>query len=378
VSESISATPAQFWSQRVRDREWPKWESTGRSLTMVDLFCGCGGLSMGGAFAAQELKRKLTIKLAIDNWQPAMDVYKKNFGNISRSIVLGDVRNVIPTSVSNVDIVVAGPPCQGHSDLNNSTRRVDDRNELYVAAVEFAIACKSRVVLVENVPAVVHSSQQVVTRSVTALNESGYATEEIVLDVSNLGIPQRRKRHLLIASRIHSKSKLAEMVNGIKALQARPKLIDFIGDLKDAPPGVSKLSQITRMSQENIGRIKYLFDNNLYDLPNVLRPPCHRDKVHSYSSMYGRLRPDRPAQTITSGFGSMGQGRFVHPIRARTITPHEAARIQGFPDFFDFGAAETLTDLRDMIANAVPPALAAAVLVQLFQPEKVSKGIRDR
>jgi DNA (cytosine-5)-methyltransferase 1 len=74
----------------------------------------------------------------------------------------------------------------------------------------------------------------------------------------------------------------------------------------------------------------------------------------------------------------MGQGRFVHPIRARTITPHEAARIQGFPDFFDFGAAETLTDLRDMIANAVPPALAAAVLVQLFQPEKVSKGIRDR
>lgn len=370
VGPSSLMTSANFWHERLKESRWPRRKSVGQPLTMVDLFCGCGGLSMGAVFAARELNRSLTIELAIDAWQPAIDVYQKNLGHISKAIVCGDVRVASPASVSNVDIVVAGPPCQGHSDLNNSTRRIDDRNELYVTAVDFAIACRSSVVLVENVPAVVHSSQQVVARSLVALARSGYATEELVLDISNLGIPQQRKRHLLIASRIHEKSKLVAIVDNIKKLQSRPRLIDFINDLQDIKSGLGKLDQVTRMSRDSISRIDYLFDNELYDLPNELRPSCHRDKVHSYSSMYGRMRMDRPAQTITSGFGSMGQGRFVHPTRKRTITPHEAARIQGFPDFFDFSAASTLTGLREMIANAVPPALAAVVLADLFRSKK--------
>ena len=77
--------------------------------------------------------------------------------------------------------------------------------------------------------------------------------------------------------------------------------------------------------------------------------------------MYGRMYWDRLAQTITSGFGSMGQGRFVHPRRRRTITAHEAARLQGFPDFFDFTSVNKITALREMIGNAVPPMFAEAV-----------------
>lgn len=74
--------------------------------------------------------------------------------------------------------------------------------------------------------------------------------------------------------------------------------------------------------------------------------------------MYGRLRYDAPAQTITGGFVSPGQGRFVHPSQERTLTPHEAARLQFFPDFFDFSAAQTRTGLAQMIGNAVPMTLA--------------------
>jgi DNA (cytosine-5)-methyltransferase 1 len=76
--------------------------------------------------------------------------------------------------------------------------------------------------------------------------------------------------------------------------------------------------------------------------------------------MYGRLHWDRPAQTVTTGFGSMGQGRYVHPSRRRTITPHEAARLQTFPDWFDFGQSSR-GQLADMIGNAVPPLVMVAL-----------------
>lgn len=89
----------------------------------------------------------------------------------------------------------------------------------------------------------------------------------------------------------------------------------------------------------NRRRIEWLFQNDKHNLPNPERPLCHRDD-HSYLSMYGRLWWDKPAQTITSGFGCMGQGRFVHPLRPRTLAPHEAARLQFLPDFLDVSAID--------------------------------------
>lgn len=77
--------------------------------------------------------------------------------------------------------------------------------------------------------------------------------------------------------------------------------------------------------------------------------------------MYGRLQWEKPAQTLTTGFGSMGQGRYVHPSQERTITPHEAARLQTFPDFFGFSAANTRSAWARMIGNAVPPLLSCNV-----------------
>lgn len=78
--------------------------------------------------------------------------------------------------------------------------------------------------------------------------------------------------------------------------------------------------------------------------------------------MYGRLSCDKPAQTITSGFGSIGQGRYMHPDLTRALTPHEAARIQGFPDYFEFAPLPTRASLATKIANAVPPELARRII----------------
>jgi DNA (cytosine-5)-methyltransferase 1 len=120
-----------------------------------------------------------------------------------------------------------------------------------------------------------------------------------------------------------------------------------------------------RASAVNTARMKYLLERDLYDLPNHQRPECHQDE-HSYKSMYGRLRWEAPAQTITSGFTSIGQGRYMHPSQVRALTAHEAARIQGFPDYFDFSAVTKRGDLATMIGNAVPPALSREIATALI------------
>jgi DNA (cytosine-5)-methyltransferase 1 len=128
----------------------------------------------------------------------------------------------------------------------------------------------------------------------------------------------------------------------------------------DAPP---------RASAENLRRMQYLLATGKYDLPNSERPRCHQG-THSYKSMYGRLRWDLPAQTITSGFGSIGQGRYMHPELARALTPGEAARIQGFPDYFSFHGVRRRADLATMIGNAVPPVLAREVVAGMLESRR--------
>lgn len=373
VSSVVRAHPLADWKTVAKASIWPEFKSGRGELSVIDLFSGCGGLSLGAYLAAEELELSFKVRLAIDCWSPALDVYRSNFGRFARDIVCGDVRNLNPQSVSDVDLLMAGPPCQGHSDLNNSTRRNDERNELYFVAAKFAAECRSRLVLIENVPSVVHSKQKVVQRSAKLLERSGYAVDQLLIDISNIGIPQQRKRHLLVASLDHSFAELRGVMTKISALRQRPAVLEFISDIQDSPGLHLTVDRVTRMSSENIRRIDYLFDNDVYDLPDDMRPPCHRDKAHTYSSMYGRMKPDRPAQTITSGFGSMGQGRFVHPTRRRTITAHEAARIQGFPDFFDFSNVSNLTSLREMIANAVPPALCMLMVKSLLKKQTKSK-----
>ena len=115
----------------------------------------------------------------------------------------------------------------------------------------------------------------------------------------------------------------------------------------------------------NRRRMEWLFERREFDLPNYMRPDCHSNG-HSYPSMYGRLRWESPAQTITSGFGSMGQGRYVHPLRPRTLTPHEAARIQFLPDFLRLNEIPTRTALARAIGNAAPPRLTITLVEALL------------
>ena len=95
------------------------------------------------------------------------------------------------------------------------------------------------------------------------------------------------------------------------------------------------MNGVAEMSKLNQERIDWLFDNDAYELPNHIRPVCHQDG-HTYPSVYGRMSWEKPAPTLTTGYVSPGRGRFIHPRERRVLTPREAARLQGFPNWFNF------------------------------------------
>ncbi len=392
-SQASSIAPAGYGSTLLRWLRHAEWPGPGapwprrRSLSAVDLFCGCGGLTMGAWEACRLSNLSLDIKLALDTNCQALEVFRRNFHCGARVARQGNVEALfsgelgapctreeecVKEQVGSVDVLVAGPPCQGHSDLNNSTRRDDPRNGLYLRTVRAAEILRPVAVLIENVPTVVHDRSGVVQRARRALAAANYCVSEAHVDFSALGVPQRRRRHVLTAVKRGSFD-VAKFAASLCAVEI--PLAPYIAGLEEEPNTRTGIFyQAANMRKENRARLQYLFEHNLYELPDHLRPPCHRDKPHTYASVYGRLRPDGPAQTITSGFGCMGQGRYVHPTEQRTLTAHEAARIQGFPDFFDFSPARTFKALRTMIANAVPPQLAAAIVLEWLHCNVVGDG----
>lgn len=372
-----------FWVSECSKTDWPKLDSKKNPIRVGDFFSGCGGLTLGIFIACANARRNMDVKIAADIWEDAVSVYKDNFASIltdakvldlstvvksAGSVELSPIGESISNAIGTLDIVVAGPPCQGHSDLNNSSRRDDPRNLLYSIPTAFALKNNAKIMIIENVPNVVHATGKVVGSALEELQKNGYAVVEFLADIQNFGLPQTRKRHLLIASRVHKIEELQKLLASQKRRTVDIPLWPIIQDIEDENEDPSRLiTKRTKISLENRSRIAHLFSNEIFDLPDSLRPACHRDKAHSYVSMYGRLRKDRPAQTITSGFGSMGQGRFVHPTRERTITAHEAARIQGFPDYFSFDSVKKVTALREMIGNAVPPAVTANLIALLLE-----------
>lgn len=199
-----------------------------------------------------------------------------------------------------------------------------------------------------------HSKERVLENTIRLLDKCGYKIDTGIVALDELGVPQRRKRHVLIAS-MGMPILVKEAVNKYRVNEVRT-VRWAIEDLEHPEPN-GILNEPTNHSPDNLKRIKYLFEHDLYDLPDNMRPICHQSG-HSYKSMYGRMKYDEPAQTITSGYGCPGQGRFIHPTLSRALTPHEAARLQFLPDFYDFSKAKNRSSLATMIGNAVPMKLS--------------------
>lgn len=357
-------------------KERPRVRASAKEIRAVDIFCGCGGLTLGIREAARGLGCAFRSVFASDINKEALNIYAKNFqpdiidNNPIEKSVNGELgadptaeERVFCDKVGNIDILVAGPPCQGHSNLNNHTRRDDPRNLLYLRAVRCAEILQPNTLIIENVPGVLYDSHGVLQTADEYLRSIGYSVSYGVVKMWKIGVAQTRQRMLLVASRVMQDVNLGKIVEQA-GLPVRT-MEWAIGDLVENYDVTSVFNSSAIHSPTNQARIHYLFEHDMYELPNEQRPDCHRLKPHTYPAVYGRMHWNRPAPTITGGFACCGRGRFVHPLFERTLTPHEAARVQYFPDFFDFGGM-TRMGLSAAIGNAVPARAGYVVALPLL------------
>lgn len=339
-----------------------------KSYTFIDLFAGCGGLSLGFELAGfQSL-------LAIDCWQDALDTYTKN--RERARTFCGDISNINPQDIKkrfgidSVNVIIGGPPCQGFSIAGK--RIVEDkRNQLYKSFVSFVNTFRPEAFVMENVPNILSLGGGIVKDSILAdFEELGYSVTYKVLTASDYGVPQNRRRaffigvnnghtfdfpEVLTLNKVTSKEALSDLPeNSIKegGSYPIPPQSDYQVLMRKGSNGVYNHC-ITIHTQQTQRIISMVPDGGNYkNLPKEL---WTTRKVHI---AWTRLNSMKPSFTI-----DCGHNHHFHYKYNRVPTVRESARLQSFPDSFVFYGNKG-SQLKQ-VGNAVPPLMAFAVANQL-------------
>jgi len=324
--------------------------------TAIDLFSGCGGLTLG-------LKQaQFKVLAAIECEDKARRVYAANHPEVL--LFDKDIRMVQPSEVlhslslepGDLDLLAGCPPCQGFSRirlLNTSKLRRDKRNTLIDEFARFVADLHPKFVMMENVPGL--AAYYRFQKFVRSLRRTGYQVKVEVLDASGFGVPQRRKRLVLLASRVGVPSFASPSANIRTVRQA----IGLMG-----PAGISgdPLHDLPERRAERVRNLMQMIPKDggsRSDLPASMQLDCHT-RMDGFHDIYGRMAWDTVAPTITSGCINPSKGRFLHPSEDRTITLREAALLQGFPSNYSFDTRLGKEALALMIGNALPPPFIAA------------------
>jgi DNA (cytosine-5)-methyltransferase 1 len=322
-----------------------------KKLTAIDLFSGCGGLTQG----LKDAGFKVVCAVEID--EKALATYKLNHPRVP--IAGRDIRHVSTEKIlelagllrGELDLLAGCPPCQGFSSIRrkNKPRAVaDDRNDLIEHFERLALALYPKLLMLENVPKLVSYGK--FKSFVKRLKAVGYEVKFKVIDVAEYGVAQRRKRLILSASRI-GVAVIAE------PLKSRLNVRDIIGGLPTA--GISG-DYLHDALNNRSPRIQALIASIPKDggsrssLPIEMQLKCHQHTT-GFGDVYGRMKWDAPAPTITGGCGSPSKGRFLHPDQNRGITLREASLLQGFPQNYKFDLSHGRDAISLMIGNALPP-----------------------
>ena len=340
------------------------------SLTAVDLFCGAGGLSLGLE------KAGIRVICGVDNWSAATKTYSANFRHpiLAADVVdLGasQIRRFVGAVGSHVDLVVGGPPCQGFSVQRIGSDH-DRRNNLVLEFARIVLDLRPRMFLMENVPGLLGKRGRPILETFELkVSSAGYRVKSALLNACEYGVPQSRRRVFICGwprgerefsfpRPTHSSTDYLTVWDAIGNLAPPPK------DCSPLPE--DPLHRRTRLSPLNLRRLRHIPPGGgMQDLPVHLRVACHRRGAGliGHRFVYGRLAPDQPSATITARFDSFTRGKFGHPYENRNISLREGARLQSFPDTFEFiGNQESVAAL---IGNAVPPVLATALGRQIVR-----------
>lgn len=340
----------------------------GRTLGVIDLFAGCGGLTSGFASTG-----RFQSVAAVEIDRHAAATYAQNFGD---HIHVGDITDWVRGSIPRADVVVGGPPCQGFSALGRQDPK-DPRNLLWRQYVETLRRVRPAFFILENVPQFLKSPEFGLLQSETGKGGllAGYALEPHLLLASEYGVSQARKRAVVIGRRREldevgipipgpSRPLSAALPGWLNPVVRDTELPDSVIEFRgEAIPGAFKVRDlhITRRPTElSMARFRAIPPGgSRRDLPDELKAECWRNHRTGSGDVMGRLSWNKPSVTIRTEFFKPEKGRYLHPEQHRPITHAEAAFIQGFPE--DFVWCGTKASIARQIGNAVPPPLARAV-----------------
>lgn len=332
--------------------------------TVIDLFSGCGGLSLGFINAGFD------IKLGIDVWHDAIKTFNEN--HLSAQGIIADLQLVKPTEVSaqtgikEIDLIIGGPPCQGYSIAGK--RIIDDeRNQLYKAFVDFVKFYKPKAFLMENVANIMSIGKGAVKEIIIKdFEKLGYNIKADILKASDFGVPQNRRRAFFVGFKDRCDFEFPlpanrDFISSFDAISDLPEhsLIDGSDYLYDEKSEYQILMrehskglfnhQTTNHSQKTINIISLVKDGGNYkDLPDEYR------YTRNVNIAWTRLNSQKPSFTIDTG-----HRHHFHYKFNRIPTVRESARIQSFPDCFVFYGSKT--SQYKQVGNAVPPLLAKAI-----------------
>lgn len=335
-------------------------------FTSIDLFSGGGGLSEGMRQAG------FAINAAVEIDPIAAETFRVN--HEGAKVIERDIQYVSSSELlkqagiehGQLDLLAGCPPCQGFSSLTSKYKRNDNRNSLINEVSRLVKDLIPKAVMIENVPGLMTKGNVYLSDFIDVLEGLGYVVNYDVLQVADYGVPQERRRFVLLAG-LGFEIAIPKPTHSRTGEDSLPKwktvkeALNGLGKptpLNEAPSygGPRSLNwHITRnLSQLNIERLKHVKPGGpRYDIPDHLRPKCHQGKDRGFGNVYGRMSWDTPSPTITGGCTVLSKGRFGHPSELRTISVREAARLQTFPDTFEF-ATDSVDRVCQIIGNALP------------------------
>ena len=369
-----------------------------KRIAVFDFFCGCGGTSEGFREAGMDIAWALDIDSA------AADTYKKNFPEAVfrqmdvNKLKVSELRREVEKYPDHLILFCGCAPCQPFTKQKTTKLKGDPRSKLLLSFSRLVKAIRPDFVFVENVPGVQkpRDNEESPFKSFLAvIDKLGYEYEApgSVVAAQDYGAVQIRHRFIFLASK-HGAAKIPEATHGnedgkqhyqtVRQVIANLPPISAGAEYVD-PTGKIKNHRAAALSKKNLKRIQATPHDGggrkSWPSDSGLRLKCHtriktkdgkkKKKYTGHTDVYGRLWWDRPSTGLTTRCISYSNGRFGHPEQDRAISVREAARIQGFPDTFEF--VGSLNDQAKQVGNAVPVPLAKAVGEEFFRLARSKK-----
>lgn len=340
-------------------------------FSCIDSFCGAGGLGLGLQRAG------FNILLSFDIDRLCIDTIKANTKYFNHPAEVADIANMLNGELlrkcnlkrGELFLLAGGPPCQGFS-VQRRGSDIDERNTLVLKYGKLIDELYPMYFVMENVSGIAGKrGKTILAQLIESVEKIGYHVHVNLLDAQDYGVPQRRKRYIIIGER-------NDMGNNYKyplPVLERKTVRDTIGNLPVPPEDGSDhpdipLHRRDRLSELNLKRIRAIKEGQgRDDLPQTLLADCHKidSSIIGFRSVYGRMAWDDVAPTITARFDSFTRGKFGHPEQDRSVSLREGALLQTFP--MDYIFKGNKVDVARQIGNAVPPLLA----------EHIGKSIMD-